>query len=73
MTARLLQADPTSPAFDEMRSLLAKTAGLADVLRRALVGLPNDKARIDAAFVYGSVAAGRQTSASDIDSISSVA
>ena len=60
-------ADPTSPVFDEMRSLLAKTAGLADVLRTALVGLPNDKARIDAAFVYGSVAAGRQTSASDID------
>ena len=46
-------ADPTSPVFDEMRSLLAKTAGLADVLRTALVGLPNDKARIDAAFVTG--------------------
>lgn len=48
-------ADPTSRVFDEMRSLLAKTAGLADVLRTALVGFPNDKAQIDAAFLYGSV------------------
>ena len=59
-------ADPASPVFGEMRSLLAKTAGIADVLRAGLAELPR-KAKILVAFIYGSVAAGQHTSASDID------
>ena len=59
-------ADPTSPVYGEIRSLFAKTAGIADMLRSALAALPR-KARILVAFIYGSVAAGRHTSASDID------
>jgi predicted nucleotidyltransferase len=59
-------ADPGSPVYDEMRSLIAKTAGIADVLRAALADLPG-KAEILIAFIYGSVAAGQHTSASDID------
>jgi predicted nucleotidyltransferase len=59
-------ADPASPVYGEMRSLLAKTAGIADVLRAALTELPK-KAKVLVAFIYGSVAAGRHTSASDID------
>ena len=59
-------ADPASPVYGEMRSLLAKTAGIADVLRAGLAALPR-KAKILVAFIYGSVAAGQHTSASDID------
>ena len=59
-------ADPASPVYDEMRSLLAKTAGIADVVRAGLAELPR-KAKILVAFIYGSVAAGQHTSASDID------
>jgi predicted nucleotidyltransferase len=61
-------ADPDSPVFDEMRSLLAKTAGIADVLRAGLAEFAKRR-HIEIAFVHGSVAAGRHTSASDIDLI----
>ena len=59
-------ADPASPVYSEMRSLLAKTAGVADALRAALAELPK-KSKILVAFIYGSIATGRQTSASDVD------
>lgn len=58
------QANPTSPVFEELRALVLKTVGLADVLRAALASLSRD---IRAAFVYGSVAKGQDTAASDID------
>jgi len=58
------KANTGSPVFEELRSILDKTAGLADVLRSALLDFHE---RIDAAFVYGSVATGRQTSESDVD------
>lgn len=58
------QANPGSPVFEELRALVLKTVGLADVLRAALAPVsPN----IRAAFVYGSIARGDDTSASDID------
>lgn len=59
-------ADPESPVFDELRGLIAKTAGIADVLRPALADLER-KDKIAAAFVYGSVATGRQKAGSDVD------
>ncbi|MDD5240483.1 MAG: nucleotidyltransferase domain-containing protein [Sulfuricella sp.] len=58
------QANPAAPVFEELRSLVLKTSGLADVLRVALAPLA---AQIGAAFVYGSVAKGQDTAASDID------
>jgi predicted nucleotidyltransferase len=58
------QANRESPLFSELRSILTKTAGLLDVLKDAL--LPH-AANIAFAFVYGSVARGEETSASDID------
>ena len=58
------QANRTSPVFAELRGLILKTSGVADVLRAALVPLA---ARIDAAFVYGSVAKQEDTAASDVD------
>jgi predicted nucleotidyltransferase len=58
------QANPSSPVFEELRALILKTVGLADVLRAALAPMSRD---IRAAFVYGSIAKGQDTAASDID------
>ncbi len=58
------QANPASPVFEELRGLVLKTSGLADVLRGALSPLAEE---IHAAFVYGSVAKGQDTARSDID------
>lgn len=56
--------DPRSPIFDELKSIVLKTFGVADALRDALA--PH-AAKIDAAFIYGSVAREADTAASDID------
>lgn len=58
------QANPTSPIFPELRGLILKTSGMADVLRDALAPLAGG---IRAAFVYGSVAKGEDTATSDVD------
>src|SRR5690554_1310452 len=58
------QANAESPIFDELRSIIQKTIGLADPLRTALQPM---SAQITAAFVYGSVAKKTDTASSDID------
>jgi len=58
------QADRTCPVFRELSQMLAKTAGLADVVRSALTPL---RSKIDLAFVYGSIASSEERSASDVD------
>jgi predicted nucleotidyltransferase len=58
------QANAASPVFEELRALVLKTVGLVDVLRAALAPLAGD---IRAAFVYGSIAKGEDTAASDVD------
>lgn len=58
------RANPVSPVFAELKSLVAKTFGIADFVRDALQ--PFSK-KIVAAFIYGSVARGEHDSASDID------
>ena len=58
------QANSAAPVFHELRALVLKTSGLADVLREALAPVAN---RIRAAFVYGSIAKGEDTATSDID------
>ena len=58
------QANPASPLFQELASIVRKTVGLAEPLRHALRPLEGD---IIAAFVYGSVAKKRDTARSDID------
>ena len=47
------RANPDSPVLDELRSLLAKTVGVAEHLRRALAPL---QSAIEIAFIYGSYA-----------------
>ncbi len=58
------QANRASPVFEELRGLVLKTVGLADVLRAVLAPIRD---RIVAAFVFGSVAKGHDSAASDID------
>lgn len=58
------QANAAAPVFAELRGLVLKTMGLADVLRVALAPLAP---QIKAAFVYGSVAKQQDTASSDID------
>lgn len=58
------RANPASPIFSELCGITQKTFGLAEPLREALAPLAD---RIDAAFVFGSVAKKSDTAASDID------
>ncbi len=58
------QANAASPVFEELRALVLKTVGLADVLRAALAPVSPS---IRAAFIYGSIAKGEDNAASDID------
>jgi predicted nucleotidyltransferase len=58
------QANPKSPIFAELSSIVRKTVGLAEPVREALRPLVRD---IKAAFVYGSVAKRTDTAGSDID------
>ncbi len=58
------QANTDSPVFPDLRGLLLKTAGLVDVLAQALKPVA---AKVQTAFVYGSIAAGNEQSDSDID------
>jgi len=56
------RANPDHPLTPEIRTMVLKTSGLADVLRRAL-----DKADIRVAFVFGSLAEGVEKPGSDVD------
>jgi predicted nucleotidyltransferase len=58
------QANAASPVFAELRSLVLKTSGLADVLRTALLPIAP---QIAVAFVFGSMAKQQDTAASDVD------
>ncbi|MDQ3525841.1 MAG: nucleotidyltransferase domain-containing protein [Chloroflexota bacterium] len=58
------QANPYAPVFEELVGIIQKTVGMAEPLRAALAPLAD---RIDAAFVYGSVAKRSDTASSDID------
>lgn len=61
---RHYQANSASPVFAELRGLVLKTSGLADVLRAALAPLAS---QISGAFVYGSVAKQTAGASSDVD------
>ena len=58
------QANPQCPIYGELLGIVRKTFGVTEVIRRALEPLAG---RIDRAFVFGSVASGKETAASDID------
>lgn len=57
-------ANCRSPLFSELRGIVLKTFGLADVLRQALAPITS---QVHIAFIYGSIAKQEDTSTSDID------
>jgi predicted nucleotidyltransferase len=59
-----LQANRESPVFPELHGLVLKTVGLLQPLGEALEPL---RARVQAAFVYGSIAKGTDRANSDVD------
>jgi predicted nucleotidyltransferase len=61
---KIYQANPQSPIYDDLRGLILKTVGLLEPLRKALKIFA---AKIIVAFVYGSIAKGKDTAKSDID------
>jgi predicted nucleotidyltransferase len=58
------QADPDCPVFADLRGIVLKTTGLADVLCQALAPL---RSQIRFAFIYGSMARGQDRASSDVD------
>jgi len=58
------KANEKCPIFDELKGVVRKTFGIADVIGQALEPV-KDKIRI--AFIFGSIARGDEKKASDID------
>ena len=58
------QADSRCPIHEELAAIFRKTIGLVSLLRDELADLDAD---IDVAFVFGSMASGRQSADSDLD------
>ncbi len=58
------QVNRAGPVFEELRGIVQKTAGIADLLRVALLPLSDS---IQHAFLYGSTARGTERAESDID------
>ena len=58
------QANRECPVFNELKSLMVKTAGVAEVLRDALGKVAD---RIHAAFIFGSLARAEDRANSDVD------
>ncbi len=57
------RADSQSPLFDAVQTIIRRTVGAPDVIRRHLA----DVEGLERAIVYGSYARGEETAASDID------
>jgi len=58
------QANPDSLIFNELKNIVRKTFGVADVIRKAL---EKDTDKIRVAFIFGSIARSADSKASDID------
>jgi len=56
------RANTAHPLYPEIHRLVLKTSGLVEVVREAL-----REAAIDVAFIFGSIAEGRETAESDVD------
>ena len=60
--SRVYRVDAAFPLLPELRSMVLKTTGLVGRLQDVLRNLP-----VEAAFIFGSVAAGEDTRHSDVD------
>jgi len=60
----IYRLNPDCPIYEELRSIIRKTVGLAGVLQEVLAPLRD---RIELAYVYGSHASGEESAQSDVD------
>ena len=60
----LYGANRDCPIFEELASIFRKTSGITDVLAGALASFSD---KIVAAFVFGSMASGKEAAGSDVD------
>lgn len=58
------RANKASPIYDELRSIVEKTSGINELIRKSLEPVAD---RIRCAFIYGSIARGSNKSRSDVD------
>lgn len=58
------QANSANPIYQELKLIVQKTFGIADLIRTALSPLAN---QLEQAFIYGSVAKGEAHATSDVD------
>jgi predicted nucleotidyltransferase len=58
------QANKSCPIYKELSGIVDKTIGVTEIIRKVLSPLAD---RIDWAFIFGSVASGKETTSSDID------
>jgi predicted nucleotidyltransferase len=58
------KANPDCPVYQELRDIITKTFGVADILRQALAPLAD---KILAAFIFGSMASREFNQSSDVD------
>jgi predicted nucleotidyltransferase/predicted transcriptional regulator len=63
-TRAYFRAETNSPVFRDLQGLFDKTAGLVPTVQQMLVPFGS---KISCAFLYGSVARGREHAASDVD------
>jgi len=61
---RRYTANPDSPVFEELKSLVRKTLGVAPMVADALAPLAG---QIHTAYIYGSIAKGTEHAESDVD------
>ena len=58
------KANPDCPVYQELRDIITKTFGVADILHQALAPLAD---KILAAFIFGSMVSGELNQSSDVD------
>ena len=58
------QLNPQCPIYNEIRGIITKTTGIAEVIKRALSSVEQE---IELVFVYGSFASGEYGNDSDVD------
>jgi predicted nucleotidyltransferase len=58
------QANSECPIFWELKNIVTKTVGVADIIRAQLTPIEN---RIDIALLFGSIVRGKESKDSDID------
>lgn len=58
------RANKASPIYDEWRSIVEKTSGIDEIVRKSLEPVADT---IRCAFIYGSIAKGSNKSRSDVD------